>query len=328
MDFTMQKKSISEIISMKNQIKFDTRFQRGRTWRLRHKQYFMDTVRRNWQTSKIFLWKTKPNEYACVDGQQRLRTIFSFFNNDLGFSEKVLGGFSGKKLKDLDAKQLGKINDYVFDVVIISNASINDVADFFIRLQMGVALNAAEKLNAILGDVRDFVCEVAQHSFFKETISVRDYRFSHRYLSAQIVLLGKQGAHNLKYSDLREMYKGSLADELQEKIKKELDYLRKAFPNKTTYVRNRATVVSLYYFVHTEYENLQLKGKEEILREFLKAFQDELRRQKDLDEKEKDPELQTYQLHVVQAADTATAIEERHKILRKRFSKYEKEKKT
>lgn len=313
---------------MKNQIKFDTRFQRGLTWKPRDKQYFMDTIRRNWQTSKIFLWKTKPDEYACVDGQQRLRTVFSFFSNEFGFSEKVSGDFSGKKREDLDAKQLKKINDYRFDVVFISNASINDVADFFIRLQMGVALNAAEKLNAILGDVRDFVCEVSQHSFFKETISVRDYRFSHRYLAAQIVLLGKEGAHNLKYSDLKEMYESSLAEELQEVVKKELDYLKKTFPNKTTYIRNRATVISLYYFVHTEFENLLLKEKGEILRDFLKAFQDELKRQKDLDEKERDPELQTYQLHVVQAADTATAIEERHKILRRRFLKYEKERKT
>jgi hypothetical protein len=53
MDFSMQEKSISDILSMKNQIKFDTRFQRGLTWRLRHKQYFMDTIRRNWQISKI-----------------------------------------------------------------------------------------------------------------------------------------------------------------------------------------------------------------------------------------------------------------------------------
>ena len=328
MDFSSKKISVSQILSMRKQIKFDTRFQRGLTWQPRHRQYFMDTIRRNWQTSKIFFWKTKTDEYACVDGQQRLQTVFSFFDNDLRFSEKVLGGFSGKKLKDLDERQLKKINDYEFDVVFISNASINDVADFFIRLQMGVALNAAEKLNAILGDVRDFVVEVSQHSFFKETISIRDYRFSHRYLASQIVLLGKEGAHNLKYSDLKEVYEGSLADELQEVVKKELDYLERTFPNKTTYIRNRATVISLYYFIHTEFENLSLEGKREILQDFLKAFQDELKRQKNLEEKNKDPELQTYQLHIVQAADTATAIEERHKILRRRFLKFERERKT
>lgn len=314
---------------MENQIEFDTRFQRGRTWGLGHKQYFMDTVRRNWQTSKIFLWETKPDKYACVDGQQRLRTIFGFFSKDVdvrfGFSEKGPSDFSRKRLEDLSEKQLREINEYELDVVFISNASINDVADFFIRLQMGVALNAAEKLNAILGDIRDFVCEVSQHKFFKQAIPIRNYRFSHRYLAAQIVLLGKEGVHNVKYGDLKEMYERSLPEGLQETIKGELDYLVGTFPNKAIYIRNRATVISLYYFVHTESDNLSLEGKEAILRGFLKAFQDEYYRQKDLDEESRDPELRTYQLHVVQAADTAKAIEERHKILRKRFLKYEKE---
>jgi hypothetical protein len=325
MDFSMKKMSISHILSMKKEIKFDTRFQRGLTWRLGHKQYFLDTIRRNWQTSKIFLWETKPDEYACVDGQQRLKTVLSFFSNEFGFSKEVSGAFSGKRREDLDEKQLKKINDYVFDVVFISNASINDVADFFIRLQMGVPLNAAEKLNAILGDVRDFVCEVSQHKFFKEVISVRDYRFSHRYLAAQIVLLGKEGAHNLKYGDLKEMYEGSLPEELQEITKRELDYLARAFQSKTTYIKNRATVISLYYFVHTEFDDLSLEGKRQVLRAFFRAFQDEYYRQKDLAEEDRDPELRTYQLHIVQAADTATAIEERHKILRRKFLKYEKE---
>lgn len=325
MEFSSEKKSISELIKMKDQIKFDTKFQRGGTWKRRDKQYFMDTVRRNWQTSKIFFWVPKHGECVCVDGQQRLKTIFSFFKNGFGFSDRVPGKLSGKKLKDLKPEQLKKINDYKFDVVTVKKASINDVADFFIRLQLGVPLNPAEKLNAILGDVRDFVCEVSQHDFFKKTICVRDYRFSHRYLAAQIVLLAKEGAHNLKYPDLREMYKVSLEDEIQEIVKKRLDFLREIFPRKATYIRNRATVTSLFYFVNKEFSSLFLSSKVNILRDFFKEFQEEYYRQSKLDEDNRDSELQIYQLYVVQAADTATAIEERHKILRRRFLEYEKE---
>lgn len=326
MEFSSEKKLISELIEMKNQIKFDTKFQRGETWKLRDQQYFMDTVRRNWQTSKIFFWVPKHGEYICVDGQQRLKTIFSFFENNFCFSDRVPGNLSGKKLKDLKPKRLKKINEYKFDVVTIKKASINDVADFFIRLQLGVPLNPAEKLNAILGDVRDFVCEVSQHGFFKKTIYVRDYRFSHRYLAAQIVLLAKEGAHNLKYSDLKEMYEVSLEDEIQKMVKKRLDFLREIFPKKATYIRNRATVTSLFYFVNKEFNSLFLSSKVNILRDFFKKFQEEYYRQSKRDEGDRDPELQRYQLHVVQAADTATAIEERHKILRRRFLKFEKEK--
>ena len=89
------------------------------------------------------------------------------------------------KLIYLSAAQINSPVGAFDDAVFVG--FVNDVSDFFIRLQMGVALNAAEKLNAILGDVRDFVSEVALHNFFKKTIPLRDYRFSHRYLAAQII---------------------------------------------------------------------------------------------------------------------------------------------
>lgn len=327
LEFEQIKKRLEELVIMKDQIKFETKFQRGKTWKLKDRQYFMDTIRRNWRASKLVLWKRNNDEYVCVDGLQRLNTVFDFVDADEGFcfSEKGSGDFSGKKFTDLGENERRRIMDYEFDVEIISRTSINDVSDFFIRLQMGVPLNPAEKLNAILGDVRDFVCEVSLHSFFTNTIPARDYRFSHRYLAAQIVLLTKCGLHNLKSPDIREMYEGSLDNEVQKTVKRKLDYLAKTFSKKTKDFGNRATIISMFYFANTEFDKLHLMEKGGILRRFLREFQKELKRQKKLNEDDKDPELQTYTINVLQAADTAKAIEERHKILLKRFLKYEKE---
>jgi hypothetical protein len=325
MEFSQEKMTLLKLVGMKGQIKFETKFQRGQTWKPKDRQYFMDTIRRNWRTSKLVLWKRNDDEYVCVDGLQRLNTIFDFVDDKFCFSEKGSGEFSGKKFGNLEPDDRERIEKYEFDVELISKASVNDVADFFIRLQMGVPLVPAEKLNAILGDVRDFVYEVAQHTFFTSTIPARDYRFSHRYLSAQIVLLTKCGLHNLKSPDLREMYESSLDNEVQETVRRRLDYLAKTFPKKAKDLRNRATIISMFYFVHTEFGNLHLTEKGDILRRFLREFQKELRRQKKLKEDERDSELQTYQLNVMQAADTATAIGERHKILLKRFLRYENE---
>jgi hypothetical protein len=325
MKFSREEMSLLKLVGMKDQIKFETKFQRGSTWKPKDKQYFMDTIRREWRTSKLFLWKRTSNEYVCVDGLQRLNTVFDFVTKN-GFSfSKASGEFSGKKFKDLDVGERSRIEKYIFDVELISDASPNDVADFFIRLQMGVPLNPAEKLNALLGDVRDFVCEVSQHRFFTDTIPARDHRFSHRYLSAQIVLLVKSGLHSLKSRDLREMYEDSIDNEVLETVKSRLDYLTKTFPRKAPELGNRATIMSMFYFVNTEFVNLSLAGKGDILRRFLKEFQKELKRQRKLEEDERDPELQTYLLNVVQAADTAAAIGERHKILLRRFSKFENE---
>jgi hypothetical protein len=285
----------------------------------------MDTLRRDWKTSKIVLWKRKDDEFSCVDGQQRLRTVFSFMEDGLRFSENPKSDFSGRKFKELDPDERKKIGDYTFDIDIISEASKNDVADYFIRLQAGVPLNPAEKLNAILGDVRDFVYEVCGHDFFTTTIPRKDHRFSNRYLSAQIVLLAKCGAHNLKSKDLKEMYEGSLPDGIRETVKKKLDYLAATFGRKNKSISNRATVRSLFYFVLKEFENLSLAGKGSTLKRFLIEFQREIRRQRKLKEEDKDSELQTWQYNVVQAADIVTAIEQMHRVILKRFLKFEKE---
>jgi hypothetical protein len=326
MDFAQEKKKIFEVLNMKEQIDFDTRFQRGKTWRTPTKQYFMDTVRKDWRISKLVLWKKKENDFVCVDGQQRLRCIYGFINDDeFCFSEKISGGLAGKKFSQLDPEVRDRIKNFELDFDIIMNASICDVADFFIRLQNGAPLNSAEKLNAILGDMRDFVCEVAKHRFFTDIISVKDYRFSHRYLAAQIILLSQKGLHNLKYKDLVEVYQSPLEKTIPENIKKMLDYLVEVFTEKTSEISNRATIISLYFFVHLEFKKLKLDGKKELLRDFAKDFQKKLNSEQQLKDEERDSELQSYHSFVIQAADTANAIDTRHRILVKRFENYETE---
>lgn len=328
MKFSTIQKSVSELMAMRNNINFDTKFQRGFTWKPKNKKYFMDTVRRNWKTSKLVFWETKKDHYSCVDGQQRLKTIFSFITtNAFALSKNSPENFSDKTFEELRPIDQDKIKGYIFDILVISKASINDVSDFFIRLQMGVPLNAAEKLNAILGDVRDFVSEVALHSFFEEKIPLRDYRFSHRYLAAQIVLVAKNHTQltNLKYSNLKEMYDEKIEDETKDVIKKRLDFLAAIFPQKAKYIQNRATVISLFYFVVKEFDSLSLSQNGATLQKFLKSFQNELYRQKKLKENLQDSEFQNYLLRVYQAADTSSAILARHNFLRNKYLKFKRD---
>lgn len=328
MKFSTIQKTISELIAMRNNINFDTKFQRGFTWKPKNKKYFMDTVRRNWKTSKLVFWETKKDCFSCVDGQQRLKTIFAFITeNDFVLSKNGPENFSGKKFEELKPLDQEKMKKYVFDILVISEAAINDVSDFFIRLQMGVALNAAEKLNAILGDVRDFVSEVAMHRFFEKIIPLRDYRFSHRYLAAQIVLVAKSHTKliNLKYSNLKEMYDEKIENETTEIVKKRLDFLAEIFPENSRCIQNRATAISLFYFVVKEFDSLSLIQNGGTLRKFLESFQNELSRQKKLEDSIKDSEFQNYLLRVIQAADTSSAILARHDFLRKRFLKFKRD---
>jgi len=209
--------------------------------------------------------------------------------------------------------------------VKLIDASQPDVARMFDRLQRGVTTNTAEKLNAILGGMRDFVNAMTRHPFLSK-VSITEKRMTHNHICAQITLVALEGQHNLKFKDLEKMYKDhtdfDMAGPEAMKIREVLDYLNKVFLRRTSHVRNRATVVSLFWFVLSEREEFSLIGKERLVREFFEKFQDKLRSQIRLGKDATDVELLSYQTAVIQAADTRESIIQRHNILVKKFREF------
>jgi len=56
-----------------------------------------------------------------------------------------------------------------------------------------------------LGDMRNFVSQLATHQFFSKT-NLKNYRMTFVQVGAQITLLELHGIHDVKFDNLKEMY--------------------------------------------------------------------------------------------------------------------------
>ena len=75
---------LSSVYGIRQRINTNPDFQRPAVWGLAQKQLLIDTILRDYDVPKLYWRKTgsKPDTYDVVDGQQRLRTIWAFFNNE------------------------------------------------------------------------------------------------------------------------------------------------------------------------------------------------------------------------------------------------------
>ena len=88
---------------------------------------------------------------------------FFFYQTSPCFSHSHKEHFKGQKLS----------------VVLIQKASEEDIEELFSRLNNGEPLNAAEKRNAMGGDMCVLIRDVAKHDFFKKHLSVSNKRYQH-----------------------------------------------------------------------------------------------------------------------------------------------------
>lgn len=113
-------------------------FQRGSVWRDTAKSYLVDTILRGMPVPKI-LFRTKIDRQTkqivreVVDGQQRLRAILAFANNELTLGTRTRE-FRGMKYDDLDPDDQDRFLAYKLTTEQLVNASNEDVLEIFVRI--------------------------------------------------------------------------------------------------------------------------------------------------------------------------------------------------
>lgn len=159
-----------------SQLRLDPPFQRRTVWSNAYRQYFIDTVLRNFPSPAIFLaWQIKPGNptiYEVVDGKQRLSAILDFVQDKFH-----LGGLFENEVKrdafwsDLGEDRQKALVNYVLTVENISGASSTELRDAFDRLNRNVArLTPQELRHAQYGDLPFTVQieQLAELSFWSE----------------------------------------------------------------------------------------------------------------------------------------------------------------
>ena len=313
--FTLSKK--------RKKINTNPDYQRPAVWTKAQKQLLIDSILRDFDVPKIYLHEKGNDFYDVIDGQQRIRTIWSFYDDEFALAKDAdpVNGIevAGKKYSELDMDIASIIDSYSLDFVILDTQNEDEIREMFLRLQNGTSLKAQEKRNAMPGRMRDFIKGLTNHEFFTK-VHFTNSRFTHDLIAAQMTLLAlNKGICNLKDKDLNEMYdsyKDFDASSAEAKnIYRVLDYLNRMFPSMAPELKRYSTI-SLFILIMDLMPNYDIRDREAEIAQWFINFEAN-RAADELKEPEKqDPRLVVYHERVSHSSDTEDSLIYRHNFLK------------
>lgn len=323
---------LATIHGIRRRINTNPDFQRPAAWGTSQKQLLVDTILRDYDVPKLYWRKTgtKPDTYDVVDGQQRLRALWDFFDGHFKLPKDAdpIDGeeVAGCAYQDLPDELRSRFDVYALDVVVLEDTDEDEVREMFLRLQNGTSLKAQEKRNAYPGKMRDFVRELVQHPFFS-SVGFANSRFAFDHVAAQLVCLEIQGGPaNVKNADLNRMYDGNRDFDSKgataKAVRRVLDFLAAAFSEKTPELE-RYNVIALYCVVSELLRQYVIDEVRPIFHDWFIGF-DKTRRDQELKplEEDADPEWITYREKISHSTDAAESIRWRMEFLMRNLLEY------
>lgn len=317
MDSSKKPWPLTTVHGIRQRVDTNPDYQRPAVWTRAQKQLLVDTILRQYDIPKLYWRRTgrRPDTYEVVDGQQRLRAIWEFF--EAGFkvardAEPVDGhSIAGLGYGELPDELRIRFDTYPLDVVVVEDADEDEVREMFLRLQSGTTLKAQEKRNAYPGKMRDFVKDLGRHRFF-EVVGFSNSRYTHDLVAAQFVRLELTGGPtNVKNADLNRMYEEHSEFDASCKeakaVKRTLDLLLGVFKERTPEL-TRYNVISLYCMVAELLASYVRSEFESRLRDWFLAFESERRAQEELSEDDADAEWVTYKEKISHSTDAEESI--------------------
>ena len=362
MNKEIKKWKISQLEDQFYHINFPEYQREPNIWNKVAKQRLIDSIMRRFDIAPIYFYRQDDFILNCVDGRQRIGAIMSFLGkneNDIdnNFPYVALNELYDDRpleYQELQSKSYGDIKlisaekdsssapsflnefmDYSFTVVVLSDAKkFNEFNLQFARLNLGSTINSGEKLNAMVGELRDLCFnDLGRHKFF-QLINIPERRYSREQTAAQILaqvfsieesklVNGGDEYTKTRYYDLQALFKryavlSQREQDIVAKLKSVLDYLVSAIA-KLSDIKSRALIVSFVLFAYKE--GVDSIGLAETFGEFMRVLGIRLRWQvgKGL---QVDPEyyyLIEFQKHVTQASVERPAVAARAKLLEEAY---------
>src|SRR5574341_1806277 len=277
MQMRSDKRAIDKIYKRRDRYEIPE-WQRQEVWSRSKKQNLTDSILRGWKLPKFYFLKVSddPETYEVVDGQQRLVTIFEFFDNELPLADQSAKEFKGTYYRGLPDNYVDVFDDYEIEFDEIEDATDEEVKLFFQRLQEGLPLTSSEKLNSIHSKLRDFVMKLPKHPVFTR-IAASDRRYGHFDILAKAAAVEIDGIDvGLRYDDLRAVFESQAGFSAQSNVGKRLtaalDFVAKGFVENAALLRNRTIVQSLLTLVCRLIQSSKTVGQEKTVAEFFTNF--------------------------------------------------------
>ncbi len=139
MKFRIENWNISKLIKVHTDelLNLNPPYQRRFIWSLQDQRILIESITKNYPIPNLFLLEKEGGKFEVIDGQQRTRTIISFYNQD--FED-----FEGRKYTKED---FSAFEDFEIAVVIIEQISEGDISieEFYgLVNSAGVHLNRPE----------------------------------------------------------------------------------------------------------------------------------------------------------------------------------------
>ena len=274
----LKNSTIMLLYSERTEINMNPEYQRmGGVWTKEKRRLLIDSILNDYDLPKIYFHLLPIEEisvegyrYAVIDGRQRLEAIWGFMDGDFTLSPDFeyqrdpsidLGGLSYFDIAKQYPKIRVKFDSFVLPVVTVSieGNDIDLIEDMFSRLNEAVPLNAAEKRNAIGGDLVRSISELSQHDFFTKKVKFRNNRYQHRESAARFLLVEESLKSSNQIVDTKKVYLDALArtyregfldhvSELKLKVSEILDRMRAEFTDADELLLAQGILV-VYYLV-------------------------------------------------------------------------------
>lgn len=308
------------IHSIRERINTSPDFQRPAVWSRAQKQLLVDTILRDYDVPKLYWHKigSKPDRYDVVDGQQRLRAIWEYFDGAFSLpkdADPIDGeNIAGARYVELPDELRMRFDVYPLDIVVIEETDEDETREMFLRLQNGTSLKAQEKRNAYPGQMRGFVHQLASHPFFGK-VAFANSRFTHDLVAAQLVCLELAGEPiNVKNADLNRMYKEHAKfdpkSQAAKNVQRILNIMSEIFPTKTPELE-RYNVISIYCVVAELLRQYAFEKVKPLLHDWFINFEAIRREQEAKSDDDIDPEWSSYKEKISHSTDSADSIRAR-----------------
>ncbi len=303
-------------------------YQRGLVWSRNKKQLFIDSMLRDFDIPKLYLRRIADTgseyEWEVVDGQQRLTAIWEFLKNEYPVSTDADDvdehEIKGKIFDDLHSDVQDQLQGYELNMVELEDADDQEMEEMFLRLQDGVPLNAAEKRNAISGNVRDFVRDVAStHQLMTSSLPFPDMRYSYDEIVAQMLLIELNGGPTaITAAKLRDMYRQP-SNNLNKsthasKLRGVLNFLGQAFPTQSPEL-TKTNIISLYTIASESLTKYAIRNRARGFGKWFVDFERRRREQMNKPEDQMDQVMFDYQSAVLQGSRSVGSQQERRRVL-------------